>query len=85
MATDLMNKWEPSRLGESYSVRLSRTLVITVSREAQSHDNPSTTPYAATVFGARLTRRFATLDEAKEAAITFAKSELERARKASNI
>ncbi len=68
--------WEPSRLGDSMTLRLARLLTLTVSREVQSRDNPSPTPYAATVFGGRLTRRFATTAAAKTAAIAFAKQQL---------
>jgi hypothetical protein len=77
-----MANWKMSRLGESYTLRLSRTLTLVVVREMQSRSDPSPTPYSAQVFGARLTRQFASLEEAQDAAVRLARVELENASKA---
>ena len=74
-----MITWETSRYGEGYTVRLSAILVVEVFREIQPRDNPSPTPYAASVFGARLAKRWASADEAKAAAIGFAGRQLKNA------
>lgn len=69
--------WKRDR--DRYDLRLASTLVLTVVREIQSRDNPSPTPYRAMIFGATLKARFATADEAKKAALAFAKMNLKRA------
>ncbi len=74
-----MADWIPSRLGESWTLRLCATLIITVQRDSQSRDNPSPTPYSATVFGGRLSERFANDAAAKVAAIAFARMQIRRA------
>lgn len=61
--------WTPSRLGESWRLDLHPVLRLEVVRETQSRDNPSPTPYAVTVCGARLKKRYATESAAKEAAV----------------
>lgn len=76
-----MAAWQKDRNG-SARMQLSKTLVLTAYREIQSASNPSPTPYCAVVFGARITRRFASLEEAQTAAINLAKSELAAAKTA---
>lgn len=74
MAETAKPEWIASQRGSSSSLTLRRgVLNLEVWREVQSSNNPSTTPYAAKVFGARLAKTFATEEEAKEKALKAAR------------
>lgn len=69
-----MTAWEPSRLGESYTLKLSQTLIISVIRGIGTKNGPPP-EYRITLFGTQLANAYATADDAKWAALKFARSQ----------
>jgi hypothetical protein len=64
--------WVPSRYGESWTWHVARGLELIVSREIGTRNGPPP-PYKANIFGALLSRDFATANEAKEMALRSAR------------